>query len=404
MVALKVMRRYHMQIRELFVSACRSLLSNKRRSVLTMVGIVIGIAAVITILALGDGARLAMMKNLQADTSGKQSTEIQFVSKNDSKVSGFSDDDLNRIRENHKVTKVNAQSDDHGILSATGNINGKNIDSTTYLAQSANQKFLTTGRGISKQDILVGNPVALVSQRIAKKGYETVKNALNAGIDINGTTYTIIGILSNDAVQGSYQNYDVVLPRQVFETNNNNGAANTLKLTFTTGTNVSKETQKIVDQLNSSGSQHNTGDYQFYDMAAMLKGISAVIKGITYFIVAVASISLFIAGIGVMNMMYIAVSERTQEIGIRMAVGASQNQILWQFLIEAVLLTLSGGMIGYLGGLGIAMGISVFLPFKASVSLATFILAFGTSTVVGLVFGILPAKTASNKNLIDILR
>ncbi|MCT3074147.1 FtsX-like permease family protein [Leuconostoc citreum] len=393
-----------MQIRELFVSACRSLLSNKRRSVLTMVGIVIGIAAVITILALGDGARLAMMKNLQADTSGKQSTEIQFVSKNDSKVSGFSDDDLNRIRENDKVTKVNVQSDDHGILSATGNINGKNIDSTTYLAQSANQKFLTTGRGISKQDILVGNPVALVSQRIAKKGYETVKNALNAGIDINGTTYTIIGILSNDAVQGSYQNYDVVLPRQVFETNNNNGAANTLKLTFTTGTNVSKETQKIVDQLNSSGSQHNTGDYQFYDMAAMLKGISAVIKGITYFIVAVASISLFIAGIGVMNMMYIAVSERTQEIGIRMAVGASQNQILWQFLIEAVLLTLSGGMIGYLGGLGIAMGISVFLRFKASVSLATFILAFGTSTVVGLVFGILPAKTASNKNLIDILR
>lgn len=404
MVALKVMRRYHMQIRELFVSVCRSLLSNKRRSVLTMVGIVIGIAAVITILALGDGARLAMMKNLQADTSGKQSTEIQFVSKNDSKVSGFSDDDLNRIRENDKVTKVNVQSDDHGILSATGNINGKNIDSTTYLAQSANQKFLTTGRGISKQDILVGNPVALVSQRIAKKGYETVKNALNAGIDINGTTYTIIGILSNDAVQGSYQNYDVVLPRQVFETNTNNGAANTLKLTFTTGTNVSKETQKIVDQLNSSGSQHNTGDYQFYDMAAMLKGISAVIKGITYFIVAVASISLFIAGIGVMNMMYIAVSERTQEIGIRMAVGASQNQILWQFLIEAVLLTLSGGMIGYLDGLGIAMGISVFLPFKASVSLATFILAFGTSTVVGLVFGILPAKTASNKNLIDILR
>lgn len=393
-----------MQIRELFVSACRSLLSNKRRSVLTMVGIVIGIAAVITILALGDGALLAMMKNLQADTSGKQSTEIQFVSKNDSKVSGFSDDDLNRIRENDKVTKVNVQSDDHGILSATGNINGKNIDSTTYLAQSANQKFLITGRGISKQDILVGNPVALVSQRIAKKGYETVKNALNASIDINGTTYTIIGILSNDAVQGSYQNYDVVLPRQVFETNNNNGAANTLKLTFTTGTNVSKETQKIVDQLNSSGSQHNTGDYQFYDMAAMLKGISAVIKGITYFIVAVASISLFIAGIGVMNMMYIAVSERTQEIGIRMAVGASQNQILWQFLIEAVLLTLSGGMIGYLGGLGIAMGISVFLPFKASVSLATFILAFGTSTVVGLVFGILPAKTASNKNLIDILR
>ena len=103
-------------------------------------------------------------------------------------------------------------------------------------------------------------------------------------------------------------------------------------------------------------------------------------------------------------MMYISVSERTQEIGIRMAVGASQTQILWQFLIEAILLTISGGMIGYLLGLGIAMGVSSFLPFKESVSLSTFLLAFGTSTIVGLIFGILPAKTASNKNLIDILR
>ncbi len=163
-------------------------------------------------------------------------------------------------------------------------------------------------------------------------------------------------------------------------------------------------TTDIKDQLNKIGSQHASGSYEFFDTAAMLKGITAVIKGITYFIVAVASISLFIAGIGVMNMMYIAVSERTQEIGIRMAVGASQKQILWQFLIEAVMLTLSGGMIGYLAGLGVAMGISAFLPFKASVSLSTFLLAFGTSTVVGLVFGILPAKTASNKNLIDILR
>lgn len=87
-----------------------------------------------------------------------------------------------------------------------------------------------------------------------------------------------------------------------------------------------------------------------------------------------------------------------------MSVGASQTQILWQFLIEAILLTISGGMIGYLFGLGIAMGISSFLPFKACVSLSTFLLAFGTSTIVGLIFGILPAKTASNKNLIDILR
>lgn len=393
-----------MQIRELFVSAFRSLVSNKRRSILTMIGIIIGIASVITILALGDGARVAMLKNLQASDSGQQSTEINFAASGDSKISGFSDDDLNRIRENNQVNKVSVQSDDHGILSADGSVNGKNINPIVYLTSQANDDHLISGQGITKNDSLVNNPVALVSQSLAKKGYRSNRNALNSGIEINGTTYTIIGIISDDATRGSYNNYDVVVPRQVFQSNNADVSANTLKLTFVTGANVSEETKKIAEQLNSSGSQHNAGSYEFFDMAAMLKGVSAVIKGITYFIVAVAGISLFIAGIGVMNMMYIAVSERTQEIGIRMAVGASQQQILWQFLIEAVMLTLSGGMIGYLSGLGIAMGVSVFLPFTATVSLSTFLLAFGTSTAVGLVFGILPAKTASNKNLIDILR
>lgn len=393
-----------MQIRELFVSAFRSLVSNKRRSILTMIGIIIGIASVITILALGDGARVAMLKNLQASDSGQQSTEINFAANGDSKISGFSDDDLNRIRENNQVNKVSVQSDDHGILSADGSVNGKNINPIVYLTSQANDDHLISGQGITKNDSLVNNPVALVSQSLAKKGYRSNRNALNSGIEINGTTYTIIGIISDDATRGSYNNYDVIVPRQVFQSNNADVSANTLKLTFVTGANVSEETKKIAEQLNSSGSQHNAGSYEFFDMAAMLKGVSAVIKGITYFIVAVAGISLFIAGIGVMNMMYIAVSERTQEIGIRMAVGASQQQILWQFLIEAVMLTLSGGMIGYLSGLGIAMGVSVFLPFTATVSLSTFLLAFGTSTAVGLVFGILPAKTASNKNLIDILR
>ncbi|WP_220740438.1 ABC transporter permease [Leuconostoc miyukkimchii] len=393
-----------MQIRELFVSAFRSLVSNKRRSILTMIGIIIGIASVITILALGDGARVAMLKNLQASDSGQQSTEINFAASGDSKISGFSDDDLNRIRENNQVNKVSVQSDDHGILSADGSVNGKNINPIVYLTSRANDDHLISGQGITKNDSLVNNPVALVSQSLAKRGYRSNRNALNSGIEINGTTYTIIGIISDDATRGSYNNYDVVVPRQVFQSNNADVSANTLKLTFVTGANVSEETKKIAEQLNSSGSQHNAGSYEFFDMAAMLKGVSAVIKGITYFIVAVAGISLFIAGIGVMNMMYIAVSERTQEIGIRMAVGASQQQILWQFLIEAVMLTLSGGMIGYLSGLGIAMGVSVFLPFTATVSLSTFLLAFGTSTAVGLVFGILPAKTASNKNLIDILR
>lgn len=394
-----------MQVRELFVSALRSLLSNKRRSILTMIGIVIGISSVITILSLGDGARLAMLKNLQANTNGQQTTEITFKPNSEGKVAGFNDSDLSDVKANENVIKAVTQSDDHGVVSNTGSINGKTISPSVLLTESANNKALIKGNSISKRDLLVDNPVALVSRSIAKKGYQTVGNALNSAVEINGVAYTIVGVISNNVSNdGGYQTYDVVIPRSIFEANNNTISANTLKLTFSKGINVSKATNTIVDNLNKKGSQHTVGSYEFIDTAALLKGISAVIKGITYFIVAVAGISLFIAGIGVMNMMYISVSERTKEIGIRMAVGASQTQILWQFLIEAILLTISGGMIGYLLGLGIAMGISALLPFKASVSLSTFILAFGTSTIVGLIFGILPAKTASNKNLIDILR
>lgn len=389
-----------MQVRELFVSALRSLLSNKRRSILTMIGIVIGISSVITILSLGDGARLAMLKNLQANTNGQQTTEITFMPNSEEKVAGgFNDNDLSYVRSNENVVKAAIHTADNGVISTTGTINGRNISPSVLLAKKAYRKSIIRGKSISKQDLSIDNHVALISRSIAKKGYQTVGNALNSAIEINGVSYTIIG-----AIDGENENYDVVVPGIVFEASNNSVSANTLKLTFSKGTNVSKATNTIVDNLNKKGSQHTAGSYEFIDTAALLKGISAVIKGITYFIVAVASISLFIAGIGVMNMMYISVSERTQEIGIRMAVGASQTQILWQFLIEAILLTISGGMIGYLFGLGIAMGISSFLPFKASVSLSTFLLAFGTSTIVGLIFGILPAKTASNKNLIDILR
>ena len=394
-----------MQVRELFVSALRSLLSNKRRSILTMIGIVIGISSVITILSLGDGARLAMLKNLQANTNGQQTTEITFTPNSEGKVTGFNDSDLSDVKSNENVVNAVTHSDVDGVVSTTGTVNGKVISPFVLLTKSANRKSLIKGNSISNQDLLVDNPVALVSRSIAKKGYQTVENALKSSIEINGVAYTIVGIINNNVTNGGgYQTYDVVVPRSIFEANNNTTSANTLKLTFRKGTNVSKETNTIVDNFNKKGSQHTAGSYEFIDTAALLKGISVVIKGITYFIVAVASISLFIAGIGVMNMMYISVSERTQEIGIRMAVGASQTQILWQFLIEAILLTISGGMIGYLLGLGMAMGISSFLPFKASVSLSTFVLAFGTSTIVGLIFGILPAKTASNKNLIDILR
>jgi putative ABC transport system permease protein len=130
----------------------------------------------------------------------------------------------------------------------------------------------------------------------------------------------------------------------------------------------------------------------------------SLLRNITYFIGAVAGISLFIAGVGVMNMMYISVSERTKEIGIRRAMGATKRSIRAQFLLEGVMLTLSGGIVGYLLGMGLAYGIGSLLEVPISVDLFTIMLAVGVSSGIGLAFSVMPAAAAAKKDLIDILR
>lgn len=177
-----------------------------------------------------------------------------------------------------------------------------------------------------------------------------------------------------------------------------------MAITFQRGSDISQLANAIVRQLKKSGTERRNGSHQYFDYGELLKGIGNVISGLTLFVGAIAGISLLIAGVGVMNMMYISASERSQEIGIRMAVGATPAEIMKQFLLESVMLTLTGGVVGLvLGGL-IAWMITAFLPFKPVITLGSIIGTFAISSIVGIVFGILPAKSAANKNLIDILK
>ncbi|WKB35896.1 FtsX-like permease family protein [Terrilactibacillus sp. S3-3] len=252
---------------------------------------------------------------------------------------------------------------------------------------------------MTKQDIFLANPVALISKNLAVSFYNSATNALSTSVSINGISYDVVGIFSKDG-----DGNDVIIPKIVYETGYISNTGNQLKLTFNRGENVSKQTHAIVQLLNKQGSHHLQGSYDYVDMGSLLKGIGTAIKGLTYFISAIAGISLFIAGIGVMNMMYISVSERTQEIGIRLAIGATPRNVMYQFLLESILLTGMGGLVLFALGVGGAWVISLFLPFRAIVDMGTFLLAFSVSTIVGIIFGLLPAKQASKKNLIDILR
>ncbi|RAQ28556.1 ABC transporter permease, partial [Enterococcus faecium] len=177
-----------------------------------------------------------------------------------------------------------------------------------------------------------------------------------------------------------------------------------LTLTLEEGVEPDKVTSKVINQLKEKGSLKHLGEYEVLDTAMLTKGIGQILSTITYFITAVAGISLFIAGVGVMNMMYISVSERTKEIGIRRALGATRKSIMLQFLLEGLILTLSGGLIGYLLGMALAYSVGSLIKVNVSLDLFTILLAVGVSSVIGLVFSVMPASEAAKKDLIDILR
>ena len=170
------------------------------------------------------------------------------------------------------------------------------------------------------------------------------------------------------------------------------------------GTKPDEVAKKILDKLKKQGSLRNQGTYQSFDSSFLTKGIGKVLSTITYFISAVAGISLFIAGVGVMNMMYISVSERTKEIGIRRALGATQRSIMIQFLLEGVMLIFTGGIIGYLLGMVVAYSIGAIMKIGIQIDFFTISIAVGVSTLIGLVFSVMPAREAAKKDLIDILR
>nr|WP_239643112.1 ABC transporter permease [Oenococcus oeni] len=379
-------------------------MTNRKRSLLTMLGIIIGITSVITIISLGNGVKKATLKNLQATKTGKQTVTIDYYA-NDSNdyQAGFDQADHTLLKSkndlgvsNVKIQRVTKEFQITAVIFDTN----KNLTATAVKDRPGVR--LIAGKNISSYDNSVQNQRLLISKQTALKNFKSIKGALGASILINGLSYTVVGIYANN--NESPYDTNLILPQGTYFQGQVNDQGNSVQITFSKGSKISKNTEHLVTLLKKKGSHRNKGEYSFTDMGELLSGIGKVISALTYFVSAIAGISLFIAGIGVMNMMYISVSERTQEIGIRLAVGASPRDIMNQFLLEAVLLTTFGGLIGFGLGVGSAWLFSLLLPFKAVTTFGSFILAFSVSTIVGIIFGILPAKQAANKNLIDILK
>ncbi|WP_076460788.1 ABC transporter permease [Limosilactobacillus caccae] len=411
-----------MQTLELVKTAVQSLKANKKRSFLTIIGIMIGIAAVITILGIGDGITQTMYDKFGNNAKqGQQTTEIIYTPDNiNSSTYGFTENELDGIRTQFggevKKVQIEKETDNLSTQAEIGDLN-KTI-SLSLVTKPVRQVKLIAGKNFTSAGLQSGEASALMSAAVAKKQYGTAQNALGTTVMVGNTTYQVIGVYQTqgqytDAGDQNTYGVNFLLPKDVYYQGDDVKQGDTLKLTFNQGENASGISRRIAKYLKKSGAAASQGTYEYLDMEKALKQFSSQMSIITTFISFIAAISLFIAGIGVMNMMYISVSERTQEIGIRLAVGATPFNIMMQFLIEAVMLTLTGGLLGFLGGAGLAHLLAPLMSnavsgaaihIHAHISLNAFLLAFGTSAAVGLIFGILPARQAANKNLIDILR
>ncbi|MFZ2965768.1 putative ABC transport system permease protein [Lactococcus chungangensis CAU 28 = DSM 22330] len=398
-----------MNIRAIMKNAYLSLRQNTRRSLLTMTGIIIGISSVITILSLGRGFEAYTVKNLTDSNDKNVRVDISFEPTNisqfqNNKMHFFSDEDLNFVRQVEGVEKVEYAKQDQSISNI--DIFVRNKKTTKSLGFSKLEKDpIILGRKITHLDEDTHQKVVLITEDTAKDINQDINKVLGSGLDLKGKLYQIIGIYEGGKSEVFDMTPDIKVPKgtyQYYENAQDNPSQ--IKITVADNFKPSNISQKVIKKLENIGSSRNFGQYTTFDMTVLTDGIGKVLKILTYFVSSIAGISLFIAGVGVMNMMYTSVSERTKEIGVRRSVGARRVDIRTQFLAEGLMLTVSGGLIGYILGYLVALAISLVLPFKVFPDFLTIILTITITVVIGLLFSITPANMAARKDLVEILR
>lgn len=382
----------------------RSIMKNKRRNIFTMIGIIIGIASVITIMALGNGFKKTANEQFSDAGAGKNQASISFMTDDASapKNNPFNNSDINLVRQYPGIKKAQVKDSKDSMYLAK--VTNSQKQEKVSIKPKKNATPSIQGKGFNTDDNDMKEKLVVIDEAISKDIFNG--ESLNKSLYIEGEGFKVVGVSKKeDSLGGSGTIY---LPSNTFKyyLPTVTEDSPTLQITVENGENKKKVAQKIEKELNKKASGISEGEYTYNDNQKAMKNINAIFDAITYFVAAVAGISLFIAGIGVMNVMYISVSERTEEIAIRRAFGAKSRDIEIQFLIESVILCLIGGIIGLLIGVLISSIIDWVTPkiIKSYVSIGSIILAVSVSTIIGIIFGWIPARSASKKELNDIIK
>lgn len=385
-----------------------------------MLGIVIGVAAVVALLAIGNGATNSITSevqgvgsNLVIITPGSQALSMRSAISTNSSYLYLDDFELIHAQtlDDAKVSPTfqSAYPVKYGSETFSYSVSGVMED---YL--EIRSFALDQGRGITQNDSDTQAQVSVIGAEVASDLFGSI-NPVGKTIKINGVRFEVIGVLESKGSSG-LENTDatVLIPLEtgyakLFGINASNNGEKTISTILISVNDPDKveSTMARADYLMRRQHDIETGeedDFSIQSQNDMLDMLETITTTLTIFLGAIAAISLLVGGIGIMNIMLVSVTERTKEIGLRKAVGARKDQILIQFLIETVTLSILGGIIGILTGLGIAGLVSVLNLIEAQVTIDSILLAFSFSAMVGLFFGLYPAYRAAGLHPMEALR
>ena len=399
--------------------ALRSLRVNKLRSALTMLGIIIGVGAVIAMVAVGAGASARVAEQIQSLGSNliivlSGSVTAGGVRIGQGSQLTITEDDSAAIGREISAVQVSAPSVRGNAQVVFGNLNWyTGVQGVTADYFEARDWTILNGRPIGPEDVDGATKVALLGQTTALNLFGDI-DALGQIIRIKKVPFTVIGLLDRKGQNSWGQDQDdvVVIPistakkKVLGKSNSNPRAVGAISVKIRPGEDMKEAEVQLRELLRQRHrlQPNQDDDFNVRNLSEILQTQEESSKVMTYLLAAIASVSLLVGGIGIMNIMLVSVTERTREIGLRMAVGARGRDILSQFLIEAITLSLIGGVIGIAAGLGGAEALSYFAEWRTLVAPGAIAVAFGFSAAVGVFFGFYPARKAARLDPIEALR
>ena len=404
----------NISLKEAFTMATRTLVSNKLRSSLTMLGIVIGNASVITLVGLGRGAQ-TLAKNQLSNLGAN----VLFIvpGNNDTRRRGISfpknlvlEDSIAINNQVPSVKKVAPQISANEIVQSNSKSLNISIAGITPEFLEVRSFEIDEGRFISERDVNSARSFVVIGPDLKEEFFKG-KNVIGEKIRIKDHTYEIIGVLKpKGAVFGSNQDKNAYIPLSTM-VNRITGKDPTygVSLSFISVEAINKNKTRaakfqITNLLRQRHKIIRDDDFAVRSQEDALNIVTNITSGLTFLLAGIGAVSLIVGGIGIMNIMLVSVSERTEEIGLRKAIGAKQSDILIQFLFEALILSTIGGLVGTTTGFAGVFLLGVVTPLPASVGLTTTLSTMIISGSIGLIFGVLPAKRASNLDPIVALR